>query len=193
MTVPPTIYIDGVDQVTYYDNMGITHVISIGHKGEKPPSVAHFGTAVKLHRFEFYDVHELNQCAMDYEDDQWPTQDDVASMIEVFKTFTADDKILFHCHAGISRSTAAAFICLVTLGVPYVSALSTVRWVRKKSAGRDVAFPNILLVKHADNILKHDGKMTEWMAERLGFKTYTFLFGRTLDLQRVRLWHTTKK
>src|SRR5579864_4701993 len=42
-----------------------------------------------------------------------PTHEDIECILEFGKTVTKDDTLLVHCHAGISRSTAAAALILL--------------------------------------------------------------------------------
>jgi predicted protein tyrosine phosphatase len=62
-----------------------------------------------------------------------------------------------HCYAGISRSTAGAFISACALN-PDRDERSIARIIRKSSA---TAMPNIMLVSHGDRILQRNGRMVE--------------------------------
>ena len=79
--------------------------------------------------------------------------------IEALLTFTrawpAEDPILVHCWAGISRSMAATFIILCDRRGPG-SELAAARAIRDRAAH---ASPNALLVSHADAMLGRQGRM----------------------------------
>jgi predicted protein tyrosine phosphatase len=60
-----------------------------------------------------------------------------------------------HCYAGISRSTAGAFISACALN-PGRDEAAIARAIRDSSA---TAMPNIMLVSHADRILGRKGRM----------------------------------
>jgi predicted protein tyrosine phosphatase len=62
-----------------------------------------------------------------------------------------------HCYAGISRSTAGAFISACALN-PRRDETKLAQIIRRSSA---TAMPNIMLVSHADRILKRNGRMVE--------------------------------
>jgi predicted protein tyrosine phosphatase len=62
-----------------------------------------------------------------------------------------------HCYAGISRSTAGAFITACALN-PKRSEESIARAIRSFSP---TAQPNIRLVSLADDILRRGGRMTD--------------------------------
>jgi predicted protein tyrosine phosphatase len=63
--------------------------------------------------------------------------------------------IVVHCYAGISRSTAGAFITACALN-PKRGELTIARAIRGSSA---TAMPNTMLVGHADRILGRKGRM----------------------------------
>ena len=65
--------------------------------------------------------------------------------------------LLVHCWAGISRSTAAAYICLCHLN-PQRDEYELARLLRARSPS---ATPNPLMVKNADDILQRKGRMVE--------------------------------
>lgn len=69
--------------------------------------------------------------------------------------------LLIHCHAGISRSTAAAFISLCALN-PDVDEAKIAIAVRRASPK---AQPNRLFVAHADRILRREGSMMRAIEE----------------------------
>ena len=64
-------------------------------------------------------------------------------------------RILMHCFAGISRSTAAAFVALCALS-PHLHEDSIARALRQSS---DTAVPNRLFVSLAYDVLRRDGRM----------------------------------
>ena len=68
-----------------------------------------------------------------------------------------------HCYAGISRSTAGAFISACALN-PGRDEAAVARAIRAASA---TANPNIMLVGHADRILGRQGRMVR-AVEALG-------------------------
>jgi predicted protein tyrosine phosphatase len=65
------------------------------------------------------------------------------------------EPMLIHCFAGISRSTAAAYIAACAL-YPHRSEEQIARALRLASP---TATPNALLVRHADALLAREGRM----------------------------------
>jgi predicted protein tyrosine phosphatase len=64
---------------------------------------------------------------------------------------------VIHCYAGVSRSTAAAFVAVCTLN-PRRSEAAVAEALRRASP---TATPNIRIVALADDILGRNGRMVE--------------------------------
>ena len=65
--------------------------------------------------------------------------------------------LVVHCYAGISRSTAAAFVILCALN-PDMSELAIARYLRQQST---TAIPNRLIVGLGDEVLSRKGRMSK--------------------------------
>jgi len=79
----------------------------------------------------------------------------VGAILDFARNWTSARPMLVHCWAGISRSTAAAFISLCALN-PEADELELARALRRASP---TAYPNRLLVTLADEALSRDGRM----------------------------------
>ncbi len=86
-----------------------------------------------------------------------PNHGHVSELIEFTKAWHKQAPIVIHCWAGISRSTAAAFISLCVLN-PGADELTIARMLRKASPS---AQPNRRLVSIADQILTRNGRMNK--------------------------------
>ncbi len=84
-----------------------------------------------------------------------PEADHIYQLIDFVQDWDRETALLIHCHAGISRSPAAAFITLCALQ-PEVPEDELVQRLRASSAA---AKPNRLLVRLADEILGRGGRM----------------------------------
>jgi len=84
-----------------------------------------------------------------------PCDTHVADLIRFAREWDRQAPLLIHCWAGISRSTAAAFISLCALN-PAGAELELARALRQASP---TAYPNRLLVALGDEILARDGRM----------------------------------
>jgi len=84
-----------------------------------------------------------------------PHQDHVAELIDFTIAWDQLGPMMVHCWAGISRSTAAAFIMLCTLN-PRSDEEHIARQIRDASP---TATPNLRLVRLADELLARKGRM----------------------------------
>jgi predicted protein tyrosine phosphatase len=84
-----------------------------------------------------------------------PCESHVSDLIRFALAWDRKAPLLIHCWAGISRSTAAAFIALCALN-PDASELQVARTLRRASP---TAYPNRLLVALADEALSRNGRM----------------------------------
>jgi predicted protein tyrosine phosphatase len=85
-----------------------------------------------------------------------PCEDHVSDLIRFALDWDQQAPLLIHCWAGISRSTAGAFISLCALN-PDVDEHALARALRRASP---TAYPNRRLVALADRVLKRDGRMS---------------------------------
>jgi len=86
-----------------------------------------------------------------------PEQAHVETLLSFARTWSAEDPMLVHCWAGISRSMAATYIILCDrLGRG--SEVLAARAIRSRAPH---AYPNALLVRHADDLLGRQGRMVE--------------------------------
>lgn len=86
---------------------------------------------------------------------------DISHLRQIFeftKNLTDADRLIIHCHAGISRSTAVALAVLCQHGMEPYSAAVHVYELRR------IAEPNLLLVELADELLGFDGELFDAVA-----------------------------
>jgi len=84
-----------------------------------------------------------------------PSEDHVSELIRFALDWDQQAPLLIHCWAGISRSTAAAFISLCALN-PDADEHALARALRRASP---TAYPNRRLVALADSVLTRKGRM----------------------------------
>ena len=84
-----------------------------------------------------------------------PAEEHVRDLIRFVQRWDRRAPVVMHCYAGISRSTAGAFITACTLN-PGRDEATIARAIRGSSR---TAMPNIMLVGHADRILGRRGRM----------------------------------
>ncbi len=115
---------------------------------------------------EFSDVQHLrlalNDIAMLTPGLTAPGATDAERLLSFVRKWDRNKPLLIHCWAGISRSTAAAYCTMCALRPDNEEALA--RELRELSPS---ATPNRLLVKHVDQLLGRDGRMSKAI-ERIG-------------------------
>lgn len=89
-----------------------------------------------------------------------PSLDQVAQILAFGRAWDQREPMLIHCHAGISRSTAAAYALACAL-MPGCDEVELARELRRLSPS---ATPNPLVVAHADRLLDRQGRMTQAIA-----------------------------
>jgi predicted protein tyrosine phosphatase len=90
-----------------------------------------------------------------------PNETHIAALIAFARTWDRQGPLVVHCWAGISRSTAAAFISLCTLNEPGHER----RFAQALRAASPTATPNALMVEIADDLLNAKGRMIDAIEE----------------------------
>jgi predicted protein tyrosine phosphatase len=85
-----------------------------------------------------------------------PADEHVAKLIAFVQRWNRARPLVIHCYAGISRSTAGAFVAACALN-PQRDENSIARALRQASR---TAVPNIRIVSLADRVLGRNGRMT---------------------------------
>ena len=84
-----------------------------------------------------------------------PAAEHVEKLLAFAKDWDRQEPVIVHCYAGVSRSTAAAFIIACAVA-PERYEREIARAIR---AASPTATPNRLLVSVADAMMKRDGRM----------------------------------
>jgi predicted protein tyrosine phosphatase len=84
-----------------------------------------------------------------------PAEEHVGDLIRFVRAWPRAAPLVVHCYAGISRSTAGAFVAACTLN-PQRDEATIARAIRDASP---TAMPNIRIVTLADRLLGRDGRM----------------------------------
>ncbi len=150
------IAICGVNEVPAFAATPLDHIISIRDHNQVAPDIRGFKTNFTLHSFVFDDTGDVTNTRA-------PNEALMRRLLDIYADTLIEHNVLFHCFAGVSRSSAAAFIWLVSKGVSYADAYQACVNAR----GPFIA-PNQLMVKLADQIMGHEGKMTSFVSAELG-------------------------
>ena len=89
-----------------------------------------------------------------------PSEDHVRAILEFGRDWDRGAPLVIHCFAGISRSTAAAYVIAAALR-PDLGETELARELRRRGPS---ATPNPLIVAHADRLLSRGGRMIEAIA-----------------------------
>ena len=94
-----------------------------------------------------------------------PKKEDIQRILTFSETFSSLDRVLVHCHAGMSRSAAVAISVLFQHGTDPKKAIEQVNKIR-----HGAIWPNDLIVDLADGILGVNGVLVnavqEWKEEK---------------------------
>jgi len=143
----------GIGELGLHCEAGVTHVLSILDPGWPEPEA--FGAFDPHRRLElrFHDVIEAEPGCIA------PENLDVQQLLTFGRDLTEarDTHLLVHCHAGVSRSTAAAALILAQTRPdrPAEEALQAV--VRQ----RPRAWPNLRILELGDALLERHGEIVD--------------------------------
>ncbi|HEY7299214.1 MAG TPA: protein-tyrosine phosphatase family protein [Xanthobacteraceae bacterium] len=84
-----------------------------------------------------------------------PADEHVAELVRFVRNWDRAKPLVVHCYAGISRSTAAAYVAACALN-PGRCEFAIARELRRRSA---TAYPNPRIVNIADRMLGRSGRM----------------------------------
>lgn len=150
---PFRVTVCGIEELAGHCGAGVSHVLSIlDPDWPVPEAFGSFGEHEKL-ELRFHDAIE------DAPDMTPPREEHVAQLLafgrDLMAEPPADAHLLVHCHAGISRSTAAMALILAQ-GLPDLPAceiLGEVLRIRPK------AWPNLRMIEIGDSMLARNGAM----------------------------------
>jgi len=125
-----------------------SHVITLIKNIAIAPTPAGIDPANHL-RLDFSDITEPREGEMP------PMPGHVEAILAFIGGWDRTSPLVIHCFAGISRSTAGAFITACAL-MPHRDEADIARHIRDSS---ETATPNSLLVGFADDILHRQGRM----------------------------------
>ena len=151
--VPFGISVCGIEELSGHCETGVSHVLSIlDPEWPVPEAFGGFGEHAKL-ELRFHDVIEETPGRVA------PERDDVEAILAFGRDLQGEPaaaaRILVHCHAGISRSTASMALLLAQArpSLPAGRILQGILGIREK------AWPNLRLLEMGDALLGRGGAL----------------------------------
>lgn len=148
----------GLDELRAHAQAPVTHVLSILDPETPVPRAFERYAALRRHWvLRFHDV------SAPIGDARAPEQADVEQILAFaaeLQDGASDLHLLVHCHAGVSRSTAAAAILLAQRN-PGQEAQA----FRRVAQIRPGAWPNRRMVEIADRLLQREGRLIEGLRQ----------------------------
>ncbi|GAB0118640.1 tyrosine phosphatase family protein [Acidisoma sp. 7E03] len=143
----------GIEELGEHACLGATHVLSILDPDHpKPEAFGQYGEHVRLER-RFHDIIEPTAGMI------LPAAADVDAVLAFGRLLQEETPatLLVHCHAGISRSTAAMVLILAQAmpDVPAEEIVARVHEIREK------AWPNLRMIELGDARLGRGGALIE--------------------------------
>jgi predicted protein tyrosine phosphatase len=142
----------GIEELHGHAAAGVTHVLSILDPAHPvPEAFGGYGEHARL-ELRFHDVIEDAAADMIA-----PREADVAAILAFGRDLMAGaaPRLLVHCHAGISRSTAALALVLAQ-AQPQLSAGQILQGIL---ARREKAWPNLRMLEFGDAMLGRGGSL----------------------------------
>ena len=144
-----TIYVAPLSLVqATIEEVRVSHLVTLINGGTLVPTPPSIGPERHL-RLDMNDICEPADGLV------LPCEDHVAELVQFALDWDREAPLLIHCWAGISRSTAAAFISLCALD-PEADEVQLAQALR---AASPTAYPNRRLVALGDAVLARSGRM----------------------------------
>jgi predicted protein tyrosine phosphatase len=156
MAILQKLIICGLDELPLHAGASVTHVLSIlDPEHPTPDSFGSFGEYDKL-ELRFDDIIDESSSKTA------PQQSDIEALLRFGQSFegTRDEHLLVHCHAGISRSSAAAAL-LIAQARPDLSAEAIFAHLARL---RPQLWPNLRLIELGDSRLHRQGELVAEVA-----------------------------
>lgn len=141
----------GIPELGEYCDAGVTHVLSILDPNyPEPPAFMDFAPHRRL-ELRFHDIIEPATGRL------MPAPADVERLLAFGRELGSPSEchLLVHCHAGVSRSTAAATLILVQAYPDRTAAEALDRILRL----RPRAWPNLRMLEFGDTLLGRNGEI----------------------------------
>ncbi len=142
-------------EVSFLKPKGYTHIVSLQDPGCKPILIDGITDRLDLICYDTKDTDPIPNSRK-------PQLKQAKLLVNFLRNIPNGSKVLFHCHAGISRSTAAAFIFARIMGLGQQEAMDLIE--RK----RPCLWPNEWIIKLCDKLTGQDNYsfILNWKKQR---------------------------
>jgi len=147
--------ISGLGEAVLLSSQWATHTISLLDP-DVNRDITNFPTASKnglLQRYYFSDVYRHHEANFLGSVPKFASTEQIIDILQFTAGLKSTDKLLVHCHAGISRSTAVACGILCQHGLSPADAFKRMLSIRPQ------ALPNQHILALFDELLKLKGKL----------------------------------
>lgn len=151
--VPFDITVCGIEELTGHCEAGVSHVLSILDPGwPRPEAFSSYREHARL-ELRFHDI--IDERPGEVAPQLSHVEELLAFGCNLAQAAAEDSHLLVHCHAGISRSTAAMTLLLVQARPdrPAAEALAEVVRIRPKT------WPNLRMIEMGDRLLGRGGEI----------------------------------
>jgi predicted protein tyrosine phosphatase len=151
--LPFPITVCGIGELAGHSRAGVSHVLSILDPGTPIP--ADFGAYAEHERLElrFHDIIDEQPGML------CPDRRHIESLLRFIQGIQQEPRaashLLVHCHAGYSRSTAAAILILAKAR-PELAASELIAQLLRI---RPRVWPNLRMIELGDDVLRRDGEL----------------------------------
>jgi len=146
---PATVHVCALRHIPeVLERTGARHLVSAINADLAPATPASLAPANHL-KLDMHDIIEVREGSLA------PAEEHVSELLDFVHRWDRQAPLLIHCYAGLSRSTAAAFITLCALNPELPEVVIAVA-LRRAS---DTAVPNRRFVTLADRMLDRQGRM----------------------------------
>ncbi|WP_048645623.1 tyrosine phosphatase family protein [Nitratireductor soli] len=135
---------------------GASHLVSLTSSEEPPPCVDGLAAENRLH-LAMHDINEQRAGLVA------PAGEHVEALLAFARAWDCRTPMVVHCHAGISRSTAAAYVIAAALARE-TDEFELARMLRARAP---FATPNRRIVALGDALLRREGRMMQAI-QRIG-------------------------
>lgn len=159
-----TLTICGIEELPGHRARGVTHVLSVlDPEWPKADLFVDYGEHQRT-ELRFHDIIEPIEAKISPEEAHMAAILTFGAGLAASRAARSDGHLLVHCHMGVSRSTASM---LALLAQAHPEETEEHLFARLRAI-RPQAWPNSVMIGHADALLERKGRLTEALRRHYG-------------------------